>query len=1076
MNVNDVEVAVRAFTVPLRPADQKQGRRGRRGKREIQPRDPSRRPPFALVFDCETTVDHTQRLLFGCYRFYALRWRPGGPTLACLEEGLFHADELPEQEPEAMAELTTYAETHAAAVASGLVNGQEPRPDIRLHTRAAFVEKVLVEALRQGATVVAFNAPFDLSRIAVDAAAARKRGYEGGFSLTLDRYLRAGGDSHEDRYLPRVLVRAIDARRARIHLTGIRRGAGRGFPAAARSAVLDLRTLAYALTGESSSLETACGQFGLTFEKRTVTHGQVTGEYIDYCREDVDATGRLYKALAAEYRRWQLDLSPTAAYSPASLAKAYLRQARIRPLLERQPDFPPDVLGQAMVAYYGGRSECRVRSTRVPVCYLDFASMYPTVCVLQGLWRFLQCRRVDVVDDDPAAVEAWLNQLTVDDVFDPMLWPQLCGLALVEPRGDVLPVRARYALGGSYSIGSNPLISDQPLWYTLADLLAARLLGGAAPHVLRAIRFVPQGRTSGLEQIRIRGSRPIDPGREDVFKAMVEERRRQERRRTPASARTAAALKVVANSASYGIFVELNRHEPTARPQPVHVYAHDDFESETTATETPGAYFFAPIGALVSGGARLMLALLETLLARSGGGWAFCDTDSAAVIASEAGGLIPCRGGARRDADGRECIEALSWQQLDTMVERFADLNPYDQQLVPGSILELEDENFHPQTRTRRQLHCYAISAKRYALYSSEEDGRPELVKWSEHALGGFYLNPLDPDQDDRDWTRQAWEGILQSELGGEAPAPSWLHLPALSRFTANKPRLLNAFSALNRGQPYPARVKPFNFLLIAHVAADGYPAGVDPQRFTLAAPYDQHPENWNSLPFFNTHNPDATPFRISTDTPISSTGQPLPPGRVGVSTYQTVLDAYRVNREPKSLAPDGRPCARDTVGLLRRRPVHALRVNAIGKETNLLDEIQAGLIGDQSEALIEYHDLRHDAWTTIESPAIQLLPAGQLASLSGLSVRTVQYARAGRRPYEQHRRARIRAAAVLARQELKAAGIQPPTGDLSCLVILLEHRAAEQTRWCERCGKQLAGRQRRWCAECGASGWRRRS
>ena len=38
--------------------------------------------------------------------------------------------------------------------------------------------------------------------------------------------------------------------------------------------------------------------------------------------------------------------------------------------------FPKAVLGYAMTAYYGGRAECRVRRTPVPVVYLDFLSMY----------------------------------------------------------------------------------------------------------------------------------------------------------------------------------------------------------------------------------------------------------------------------------------------------------------------------------------------------------------------------------------------------------------------------------------------------------------------------------------------------------------------------------------------------------------------------------------------------------------------------------------------------------------------------------------------------------------------------
>jgi hypothetical protein len=57
-------------------------------------------------------------------------------------------------------------------------------------------------------------------------------------------------------------------------------------------------------------------------------------------------------------------------------------------------------------------------------------------------------------------------------------------------------------------------------------------------------------------------------------------------------------------------------------------------------------------------------------------------------------------------------------------------------------------------------LYCYAISAKRYALFNLDDDGRPVMRKWSEHGLGHL-LNPIDPESDDRDWIRQYWEGIV---------------------------------------------------------------------------------------------------------------------------------------------------------------------------------------------------------------------------------------------------------------------------------------------------------------------------
>src|SRR5262249_55038501 len=159
---------------------------------------------------------------------------------------------------------------------------------------------------------------------------------------------------------------------------------------------------------------------------------------------------------------------------------------------------------------------------------------------------------------------------------------------------------------------------------------------------------------------------------------------------------------------------------------------------------------------------------------------------------------------------GRERIRPLSWEELDGIAARFEALNPYDRKLVPGSILELEDENFD-KSGQRRELTCYTISAKRYALYTLDHDGEPILIKRSEHAVGGFYLDPTDRDAG-RDWVSEAWQLILREDaLRVESEQPDWLDLPALTRFTASHPRLLHPFAALNEGKGYPGQIKPAN-------------------------------------------------------------------------------------------------------------------------------------------------------------------------------------------------------------------------------------------------------------------------
>jgi hypothetical protein len=740
-----------------------------------------------------------------------------------------------------------------------------------------------------------------------------------------------------------------------------------------------------------------------------------------------------YQALACEYECWGRQLAPTRAYSPASLAKAYLREAGVCPLPERQPHFPLEAIGYAMVGYYGGRAECHIRRTPVPVAYLDFASMYPTVCALMGLSRFLCCGRVELVDDDPARFQQRLSLLTVDRSFEPKFWRSLRGFALVQPDADILPVRARYSDGSSFGIGVNPLASETPLWYTLADVAAACLLTGRTPRILRIVRLRPRGRRRA-RPVSVRGSRPIDPTTEDLFAALVEERRRLQREGDDESLRTAAALKVVANAVSYGIFVELNRQEPTAEPTALTVHGLGEFESTATAVEERGVYFFPPLGALVTSAARLMLALLERCVTDADGSYAFCDTDSMAIIATRNGGQVPCPRGPERDEHGRECVHALSWSQVDRIVERFAALNPYDRTIVPGSILEVEAENYDQETAEQRELHCYAISAKRYCLYTLNKSGDPELAKWSEHALGGFYLNPTDPGEADRDWVRESWDGILLDELGLPAPEPEWLDRPALTRFTANHPRLLRPFAELNAAKPYSEQVKPFNFLLVAHIAPGGHPARVDPKRCALVASYEPYARLWRTLPWRNVYDPGAAPYTLSTETLISQGGHPLATGIAGVKSYRNVLDAYRVHPEAKSLGPDGRPCGRRTFGLLSRRPVQALTITHIGKEANLLDEIQAGLLGQESDALVEYSNPAHDPWDTLVVPVLRTMPQQKTAAAAGIHRDTLADVTAGRSKPRIETRTRLAALALEHAESVLRNGCVTWRNEVECL------------------------------------------
>ncbi len=67
------------------------------------------------------------------------------------------------------------------------------------------------------------------------------------------------------------------------------------------------------------------------------------------------------------------------------------------------------------------------------------------------------------------------------------------------------------------------------------------------------------------------------------------------------------------------------------------------------------------------------------------------DTDSAAIVATEHGGLVPCSGGKSHMPDGRESVYALNWEEVRTkVVEPLRALNPYRGEAGKESVLKIE--------------------------------------------------------------------------------------------------------------------------------------------------------------------------------------------------------------------------------------------------------------------------------------------------------------------------------------------------------------------------------------------------
>ncbi len=439
-------------------------------------------------------------------------------------------------------------------------------------------------------------------------------------------------------------------------------------------------------------------------------HGVITSEYIDYNRRDVLATIELTEEVLAEFSAHPVNLQATKSYSPASIAKAYLRGMGITPMLDRVGvPTNPAPLGAATSTFYGGRAECNIRNTPVPVSVCDFTSLYPTVDILMRIWDLLTFERVEVVD--------CTNELR--RTLDTLTWltasTRRCGrnswaVCRLDRRATFSRLCHLRQYPRAMHVGVNRLHSPRTLWYSIPDVIASTLLTGKPPRVVRAIRFVPAGeRLASLEPVKLAGTIPVDPQKVDFFQTVVEQRQRlkTQTEEHPGTCpcelcRAQRFLKVLANSGSYGIYVEMLR-EDSAEPQELTVHgAWDDaWATRTTAIETAQEFCYPPVGAAITGAARLMLALVERLVTDAGGAWLFADTDSVAIVATGTGRLIPCEGGPHVTPDGRPAVLALSTEQVKDIRATLNRLNPYDPDAA-SNLFKLESDSWG-----------YAISTKR---------------------------------------------------------------------------------------------------------------------------------------------------------------------------------------------------------------------------------------------------------------------------------------------------------------------------------------------------------------------------
>src|ERR1700722_18227110 len=857
-------------------------------------------PRHCLIFDTETTLDPAQKLNFGAFR----RCKLVGSRYVCVAEGVFHRDDVTNAQSNVLQRYKSDPPTlpeieHFPA---------ETRLSLQNHT--SFVRSVFWKSVRKGELIICFNLPFDLSRLAVRSTEGKK----GDWSLALSQLWKnpKTGRVVTNPKRPRIVVDAQNSKMAFVRLGSILHK--EEWPREGR--FLDLRTLAWAIRNVSYNLESACKAFHVRGKVKHKPTGQISLKELEYCRGDVAASHRLLNALMEEFNRNPVDLGPDKAYSPASIAKAYLKEMRIK---KPKQHFRASnkMLGIAMQSYYGGRAECRIRKTSVPVIHTDFTSQYPTVNALLGNWNVLTSASVRFVDRT-AKAKKLLARTNLDDTFDRALWKQLSFFALVKPQNDILPVRTVYGdTGKTQNIGLNYLSSEKPIWYSAPDLMASKILTGKTPRILKALEMVPGGRQNRLKSTNLGGMVKIKPAEQDFYCEVIQQRAVHKKKDEALS----NFLKVLANSGSYGLFVEVNTETKKKERETIYFSGEKKGKVDSNYSEKPGTWYFPPIASLITSGGRLLLAMLEKSVDEKEGSYLFCDTDSLCIVGTKKGSFVACAEAKTRH-HGKAGFKALSLRAIRVIADKFKRLNPYDPSLV-SEILKIEDVNFEHSNPKKpfRQLYGYAISSKRYALYTRSENNI-QIEKASGHGLGYLFAPKERRENEEEEtpqWVIEAWNFLLRKEFKLRAEEPPWLDLPAMMRMVVTTP---NVFK-----HQRPEWLGPFNFFLFPLVSVlGGYPAGYDNSNFLFITPYESDRKKWKSLTGVNLA--DGQKFQIAMR-PTPNQNKVIP------DSFRIVLHNYLGKPEVKSLAPDGTPCTGATQGLLLRAKIIAGKLVPVGKETD---------------------------------------------------------------------------------------------------------------------------------------------
>lgn len=240
-------------------------------------------PQDALLFHCATSADEKKDLLFGAYIGAQLE----NGCFVAREIGLFFRDGHPEESRL----LERFAKGSAYELAS------ENR----------FRRRVFLKYLKANALVVAYDAPAQISRLAIKWNKSKKRPHA--FSLYFRMFWdKKTGKIRPSGYEPGLSIQSLDASKAiygilkyRFHEEDAEREEKE--QQFSNVHILDLKTLVAVLTGEPHCFRSACEIFGVSVSKVRKSYARITKPAIENLLRDVTAELELLNRLKEEFDR-----------------------------------------------------------------------------------------------------------------------------------------------------------------------------------------------------------------------------------------------------------------------------------------------------------------------------------------------------------------------------------------------------------------------------------------------------------------------------------------------------------------------------------------------------------------------------------------------------------------------------------------------------------------------------------------------------------------------------------------------------------------------------------------------------